>query len=231
MKRKLKLLLSLMTAIGIASGLSVTSFAEDSIAHIKLNGGYADENAVTSVTASFTSETDIAAYSISVNFNPDYLEFVSAYSNTDYGNFYYNSISEDSVTFVWSDEQNRNLNGDVFTAKFKTKGDTAGQVINIEPGRSVMGNDKLEEIEVDLSGCEVIVLNNYKWGDANNDGVVSLSDVTAICKFTIDSEKYPLYNESLVNSDTDKNNVINSDDSNAVLNYVKSNTGEVNTYE
>lgn len=231
MKRKFKLLLSLMTAIGITSVISVTSFAEESTAHLKLNGGYADENTVTAITASLTSETDIAAYSISVNFNPDCLEFVTAYSNIEYGNFYYNDISEDSVTFIWSDNQNRNLNGDVFTAKFKTKGDTSGQVIKIEPGRSVIGNDKLEEIEAELSGCEITVLNNYKWGDANNDGIVSLSDVTAICKFTMDSENYPLYNECLVNSDTDKNNIINSDDSNAVLNYIKTNLGEANTYE
>lgn len=231
LKIKFKLLLSSILTMNFVSGICVTASAENSLPHFSMRGGYAEENSVTSVIASFDDEISLAAYSVSINFNPEQLEFVSACNNTGYGNFYYNNTSDDSVTFVWSDSKDCSLSGDVFNIEFKTKGETAGQTIPINVGHSVSGNDKMEEVPFEASGCEIYVLDNYKWGDANNDGIVSVSDVTAINKFNIDSEKYSLTDEMLINGDTDKNNIINSDDSKAILEYLKSNVVEENLYE
>ncbi len=231
LKPKFKILLSSVLALNFVSSARITASAENSLPQFSIRGGYAEENAVTSVIASFDDEMNIAAYSISVNFDPQQLEFVKAWDNIEYGNFYYNSTSDDCVTFVWSDSEDRSFKGDVFNIEFKTKGETSGQNVPVNVGYSIMGNDKMEEIPFEAQGCEISVSSIYKWGDVNCDGIISVSDVTAINKFNIDSEEYSLTDEMLINGDTDKNNIINSDDSNAILKYLKTSVTEENLYE
>lgn len=226
MNKKFKSILSLIINISIISAFSVSASAEDNIKTLNLSGGYAEENSLTSITASIDDEANAAAYSITLNYNPDYLEFIKADNNSEYGKFYYNNISDDSVNIIWSDDKNRNLKGNIFTAEFKTKGDTAGLTVPVEVGNSIMGNTEMQEIPFENSYCEITVLEKYLWGDSNNDGIVSVADVTAINKFNIDSKKYSLSSEMLINSDADKNKIINIHDCNAILNYVKNNTKE-----
>lgn len=224
LKGKLKLLFSLIINVGLISAFPVS--AEQPSAVLNLRAGYAAENDITFVSGSLEAETDAAAYSITLNFNPEYLEFVDAESNLSYGAFYYNSVSEDCVNLVWSDTENRSLNGEIFSASFKTKGDTADLTVPVELGHSVMGNDSMEEIPFEPAYCEIIVLENYKWGDVNNDGITSLSDVVAINQFYIDSEQFSLDSQMKINSDTDTNKILNISDSNNILKYVRNNIKE-----
>lgn len=231
MKTGFKLLLSSISTIGLISGIYFSASAENFPPQLTMKGSYAEENTVTSVTASFDGEISLAAFSVSISFDPDQLEFVSACSNIGYGSFFFNSTSEDAVTFIWSDSKNQTLSGDIFNIEFKVKSDTAGQTIPINIVHSVMGSESMEEITFDASGCEISVLDNYMWGDANNDGKLSISDVAAINKFNIDNKKYALTEEMIINADADNNNIINSDDSKVILKYLKTKSQEENLYE
>ncbi len=215
--------MSSISAIGLISGIYFSASAENTSPQLTMSGGYAEENNLTTVNASFDEEISLAAFSVTISFNPEQLEFVSACSNIGYGKFFYNSVSEDSVTFIWSDSKNQTLSGDAFNIEFKVKSDTAGQTLPINVDHSVMGSDSMEETPLDVSSCEISVLDNYMWGDANNDGRISLSDVAAINKFSIDNKKYALTEEMIINGDVDKNNIVNFEDGKVILNYLKTN--------
>ncbi|MGN0612667.1 MAG: dockerin type I domain-containing protein, partial [Porcipelethomonas sp.] len=184
------------------------------------SGGYAAQNDVTTVTASLDGETMLAAYSISVSFDSAALEFVNASSSLEYGMFYCSSSSDDSVTLVWSDSRDRSISGEIFEIEFKTKGNSAGQTIPVETGYSVMGSEKMEEIPFSSAGCEIIITENYKWGDANCDGRVSTSDVIAINKYCILGEGPDLSGDGLINADADRNGTVSAKDSKVILEYI-----------
>lgn len=58
------------------------------------------------------------------------------------------------------------------------------------------------------------------YGDVNLDGTVDTADVIALNLYILSEEKFPLTSESTANSDCVRDNVINANDSTALLNYV-----------
>ncbi len=220
MKRKLKSVISIITSVSIIFAMAVSVNAEKELPLLSLRGGYASENSITTVTASIDSEISLAAYSVSLVFDPTLVEFVDASYRYGGGNFFSDKTAEDCVTFIWSDSKNRKISGNLFTAKFKVKGETAGRTVPVEVGYSILGNETTEEIPFKASGCEITVINDYSWGDATCDGVVSASDVIRINHFNKNPEKYPMTARQQLNSDTDSNGVINRTDIENVINYI-----------
>lgn len=221
-KRKLKSVISMLISVSIILAMTVGVNAEKKLPLLSLKGGYASENSITTVTASLDSEISLAAYSVSLVFDPTLIEFVDTSYIQGGGNFFSDKTAEDCVTFIWSDSKNRKISGNLFTAKFKVKGDTAGRTVPVEIGYSILGNETTEEIPFKTSGCEITVINEYNWGDATCDGVVSASDVIKINHFNQNPEKYPLTARQQLNSDTDSNGIINRTDIENVINYITS---------
>lgn len=217
MKARIKALLS---AVIFSVSLVFSPHAHAENHCLSLNGGYAEENSITTVTASIDPAIVAAAFSVSLYFDPSKLEFVDASFNEAYGNFYFGDSAEDCVTIVWSDSRDRTLENKLFTMRFKTKGDTAGCTVPIDVGYTTFGNTVTEEIIVDTMGCEIIISDEYMWGDANCNGKISVSDAVTITLFSISSQKYPLSDIQFTNSDTDSNGIVNSKDANNIINYI-----------
>ncbi len=219
MKTRIKALLSAVT-FSLAAVFSSNSDVSAESHLFSLKGGYAEESSITTVTASIDPAIVMAAFSVSLYFDPSQLEFVDASFSEDYGNFYFGDSAEDCVTLVWSDSKDRTLENEIFTARFKTKSDTSGCTIPIEAGYAVFGNTVTDEIPVDVKGCEIIVTDEYRWGDANCDDRVSVSDAVKITLFSIDYKKHPLTEIQLTNSDTDNNGIVNIKDANKVIDHI-----------
>lgn len=194
--------------------------AEDDLPYLIVKGGYADENNLTSVSVSIDSEICLAAYSISLIFDPSMLEFADASGSFNYGKFFYGNTTDDCVTIVWSDSKDHIVDGNLFTARFKTKNETDGKSIPVEIGYSIIGSESTEEIPFKTSDGVITVVRGYKCGDANCDGAISLSDAIAISRFNIDSEEFSFSDIQLINSDTDNNNKINMQDTENVLDII-----------
>ena len=214
------MLLSAAVAASLAALSPINVFSETDRPCLTAVGGYAAENDITTVSVSADIELNLAAYSISLNYDPSKLEFISAYSGTEYGNFYPDDSLDDRVTLVWSDVSNRVLSGQLFTVKFKTKSRTAETVIPVEIGHSVLGNSSSGEIPFDAVGCEISVLKEYMRGDANCDGRVSVSDAAIATLYNINSDIYSLSEKQYINSDMDNNGIVNSKDAQAILSFV-----------
>lgn len=198
---------------------SLCSATED-LPCIILRSGYAAENSITTVTASLDTKLNLAAYSITLNFDPSMLEFTNASCNTKKGKFFFGDRTDDQVTLIWSDSKTNALSGDIFTVKFKTKSETAGKAIPVEIGYSVLANDVSEEIPFKTRNCEITVLDEYTWGDANCDKKVSVSDAVLINQYISNPGKFSFTEKQIINSDTDNNGIINSEDLKNVLNYI-----------
>ena len=191
-----------------------------------LDSGYAGENDMVFVDAVLDGDVKAAAYSISLGFDPSKLEFVSASSELKGGTFYYNAPTDDSVTFVWSGKKDIGMEGKVISMAFKTRGRTAGDSVSIQMGHCIIGSEDMAEIPIDTEGCEINVLQSFKYGDTNCDGVTDFADVVSIKKFRMDSDIYSPDENGLINSDTDKNSIVDERDSENVLDYVFRNTEE-----
>ncbi len=214
MKRKTSFFLSAAIALSaIPSGVQ----AKEQIPVISLSSGYASENSVTTVSASIDREINVAAYSVSLYFDPTYIEFTDAQCTSKYGTFFCGDSDEDTVTLIWSDRQHRNIKGDMFTVSFKTRGDSAGCIVPIEIGYSVLGSDSTGEIPFEAKGCEITILDEYVWGDANCDGTLSIADAVTINLFTSDPKSFKLSDSQIINSDTDGNGIINFKDCKNIL--------------
>ncbi len=220
LKRFLTFWLSVMIILSATVFSSEDVFSESSLPCLSLKSGYAAENSVTTVTASLDTELNLAAYSITLNFDPTMIEFADAICLSEHGKFFSGDTMDDCVTLIWSDSQNRNISGDLFTVKFITKGESSGNVIPIEIGYSVLGNDSIDEIPFDAVGCEIIVLEDYFWGDVNGDEMISISDVIAVNRFLDDAESYQLSKKRFINADTDNNGIVNFQDCKNILSYV-----------
>lgn len=223
MKTRLKALISAVilcfaVIFSVNSRTTLNVYAESHL--FSLNGGYAEENSIVNVTASIDPAIVMAAFSVTLYFDPSMLEFVDASFTEDYGTFYFGDSYEDSVSLVWSDSRDRTFENELITMRFKTKSGTSGCTIPIEVGYAICGNSANDEIYVDTKGCEVIVTRDYKWGDANCDGRVSVSDAVKITLFSIDYKKYPLTEIQLTNSDTDKNGIVNIKDANIIIDHI-----------
>ena len=221
MKTRIKTMLTaLIFSISILFSIS-TSAVDSQLPLLSLKGGYAEENSITTVTASLSSKIDsAAAFSVSLYFDPSKLEFVDASFSRDFGNFYFGDSAEDCATLVWSDSKDRTLEGELFTVRFKTKSDTAGCTAPIDVGYTTFGNTVSDEFTVDTQGCEIIVTDEYMWGDANCDKTVSISDAVKITLFNVNPTKHPLSEIQLVNSDTDSNGIVDSKDANKIINHI-----------
>ena len=226
MKKKLRFLLPLCMAAVMSASAAVPVSADSNRPCLSLESSYAGENDIFYVDAVLDSDVRAAAYSISLGFDPSKLEFVSAESSISEGTFYYNNFNEDNVTFVWSGNKDIDLKDEVIKMSFKARGRTAGETVPIEFGHCVIGSESMIEIPLDTKGCEIDVLKSFKYGDANCDGVTNFADVVSISKFRIDSGSYSPDENGLINSDTDKNNIVDERDSENVLGYVFSNTEE-----
>ncbi|MBE6845218.1 MAG: hypothetical protein E7508_05815 [Ruminococcus sp.] len=220
MKRKIKLLLSVAVASSLAVLSPIYAFSEADRPCLTAVGGYAAENDITTVSILTDTELNLAAYSISLNYDPSMLEFTNAYCSTEYGNFYPDDSADDRVTLVWSDSRDRALSGQLFTVEFKTKSRTAETVIPIDIGYSVLGSLSSGEIPFDTTGCEISVLKEYMQGDTNCDGRISVSDAAMTAMYNIDSSKYSLSEKQYINSDMDCNGIVNSKDVQAILGFV-----------
>lgn len=194
--------------------------AKEDLPCIFLRSGYAAENSVTTVTASLDTNLNLAAYSITLNFDPSMLEFIDASCNIKKGKFFSGDRTDDQVTLIWSDSKSATLNGDIFTVKFKTKGETAGKMIPVEIGYSVLANETSEEIPFKIQNCEIEVLDDYTWGDADCDKNVSVSDAVLISQYINNPAGFSFTEKQIINSDTDNNGIINSSDLKNVLNYI-----------
>lgn len=210
--------MAVLVIIVLSNTLSAS--AEKELPYIIVSGGYADENNLTSVSISVDREISLAAYSVSLIFDPSMLEFADADGCFDYGNFFYESTTDDCVTFVWSDSSDHIVSGNLLTARFKTKSETAGCEVPVEIGYSIIGNESTEEIPFKTSDGMITVIRGYKCGDSNSDGIISLSDAIALNRFSIDSKEFPLSDIQLINSDTDSNGKINIMDMRYVLDIV-----------
>lgn len=217
MKRTISLFLSVAFTLWTLASFSLCTYATDSVPVISLKGGYASESSVTTVTASIDSEVNIAAYSIALYFDPTYVEVTDARCANKYGTFFSGESAEDMITLIWSDSLNRTIKGDLFTVSFKTKSDSAGHTVPIEIGYSVLGDETTGEIPFEARGCEINILNEYMWGDASCDGILSVSDAIIVNRYTSDSKNYKLSETQLINSDTDKNGIVNFKDCENIL--------------
>lgn len=220
MKRKISIFFSAIAMVFTAVLSSALCNAKEDLPCITLRSGYASENSVTTVTASLDKSLNLAAYSITLNFDPSMLEFIDVSCNIKKGKFFSGDRTDDQVTLIWSDSKNTALSGDIFTVKFKTKGETAGKTIPVEVGYSVLANEASEEIPFKIQNCEIEVLDNYTWGDADCDKNVSVSDVVLINQHINNPTIFSFTEKQIINSDTDSNGIINSVDLNNVLNYI-----------
>ncbi len=214
MKRKSNFFLSAAVAL-LTVPFSVQ--AKEQMPVISLSSRYASESSVTSVTASIDSEINVAAYSVSLYFDPTYIEFTDAECTSKYGTFFYGDSAEDTVTLIWSDSRNRTIKGDMFTVSFKTKSDSAGCTVPVEIGYSVLGSDSTGEIPFKAEGCEITILDEYVWGDSNCDGILSIADAVAINRFTFNPKSFIFLDSQIINSDTDGNGIINFKDCKNIL--------------
>lgn len=212
MKSKAGFLLCAVTALCITAVSSFGVKALDNMPCISLQGGYASESSTTSVTVSIDTEIDIAAYSIALYYDPSLIEFTDAYCKSGYGTFYSGNRSEDSVTLIWSDSHNRKMKGVLFTVSFKTKNGSAGNKTPIEVGYSVLGSESAGEIPFRTENCEINILNEYTWGDANGDERLSVADAVKLNQYTSQPKKFRLSENQIINCDTDGNGIVNSKD-------------------
>ena len=227
MKNKLRFLLPLCIAASMSvSGAFPVNAEEGDKPCLTLESGYAGENDIVFVDAVINGDTKAAAYTLNLGFDPSKLEFVSASSCLKGGTFYCNTPTDDSVTFVWSGNKDIDINGEMIKMSFKTRGNTAGETVSLLPGHCIMGSAGMEEIPVEIKGCDINVLKNFKYGDANCDGNTGLSDVVAITKSRVKATGYSLKEEGLVNGDTDNNKIVDEKDSENVLNFVSESTEE-----
>lgn len=220
LKRKIKLLISAAVTASLAVWSPVNVFSEGDRPCLTAVGGYAAENDITTVSIFTDTELNLAAYSISLNYDPSMLEFINAYCGTEYGSFYPDDSADDRVTLVWSDGLDRVLSGQLFTVAFKTKSRTAEAVIPVDIGHSVLGSSSSGEIPFDAVGCEISVLKEYMRGDTNCDGRVSVSDAAMATLYNINSDTYSLSEKQYINSDMDNNGIVNSKDAQAILSFV-----------
>ena len=215
-----KLFSCVLTSACLLFGNMFSVYSKDKLPCIYLEGGYAAENNITYVTAYTDTEIDLAAYSITLNFDPSLLEFIDAQNNSQKGNFFSEAVSDDKVSVIWSYAEDCKFDEKLFTAKFKTKSDAVDCVIPVEIGYSVLGNEESEEIPFDAAGCEIKVVGDYLWGDANCDRVLNMADDVTVNQFNMDSEKYSLSKAARLNCDTDSNGVIDSKDCENILNAI-----------
>jgi len=187
---------------------------------ITLSDGYAEENSITTITVSVEPALVTAAFSVSLYFDPSKLEFVDAAMSQKAGNFYFGDTYEDCATIIWSDSQDRTFEDKLFTVRFKTKNGISGETVPVDVGYAVSGTTNGSEKQLDAKGCEIIVSNEYKWGDANCDGRVSVSDAVMINLFNINAKKYSLSEIAFLNSDTDGNGYVDLKDSDNVINHI-----------
>lgn len=220
MKRKISIFFSVIAMLLTVVLTSSICGAKEDLPCILLRSGYAAENSVTTVTASLDTNLNLAAYSITLNFDPSMLEFIDASCNIKKGKFFSGDKTDDQVILIWSDSKNAALSGDIFTAKFKTKGDTAGKTIPVEIGYSVLANGASEEIPFKIQNCEIEVLDDYTWGDADCDKSVSVSDAVLINQYIDNPAGFSFTERQSINSDTDNNGIINMADLKNVLNYI-----------
>lgn len=214
-----------MAAVISASAVTPVSADSSDKPCLSLESGYAGENDIVFVDAVLDSDVKAAAYSITLGFDPSKLEFVSASSELKGGTFYYNAPTDDSVTFVWSGNKDISFGGKMINMTFKTRGRTAGDDIDIQMGHCVFGNESMTEIPLDVKGCRINVLQSFKYGDANCDGITSFADVVSINKLRV-SDSYSPDENGLINSDTDKNKIVDELDSKNVLEFVFRNNEE-----
>ena len=74
-----------------------------------------------------------------------------------------------------------------------------------------------------VTSDEYIVPENTvptKYGDVNDDSCINVADIVALNMFILDYESYPLSDTQMANSDCTKDNVVNSNDSAALMNVV-----------
>lgn len=218
MNKKIKALMFAM--IFTLSALFPVNVQADENHLITLSDRYAEENSTATITVSVEPELVTAAFSVSLYFDPSKLEFVDAAMSQKAGNFYFGDTYEDCATIIWSDSQNRTFESELFTVTFKTKGGITGDTVPIDVGYAVSGTTNGNEKELDAKGCQIIVASEYKWGDANCDGEVSVSDAVMINLFNINAKKHPLSEIAFLNSDTDSNGVVNLKDSDNVINHI-----------
>ncbi len=200
---------------------SFTCIADEDMPCVYLKGGYASENSLTTVTAAIDTELELAAYSITLNFDPSMLEFVSASCNTKNGIFFSGDRTDDQVTLIWSDSEESKISGNMFTVIFKTKSGCKEDKIPVEIGHSILGGDSTNEFQFETLGCEIQVVKEYLWGDVNVDGTVSIADVVMINRYFENPGSFSLTENQVINGDTDNNGYIDLSDYYNILNYVK----------
>lgn len=223
MKKKIKVL---PFAAALAMSITPVTYGyADKMPCLSINGGYTAENEVIPVTAAFDEEVSAAVYSITVDYDPELLEFIDAESCIEDGTFCYNISGEDSVTFVWSNDKDVTVRNNVFKAEFKARGGTVGQTAPVNIGNAVIGGEKMSEIPFDTKNGDVIISERYTKGDANCDGRTDLADVVAINKYCRDMD-FDLSEEGKLNGDVDNNGFLDEYDCYAVFRYVSLNSKE-----
>lgn len=189
---------------------------------LSLRGGCTGENSVIPVTLSVDREIEAAAYSVTINFDPEKLEFTSASDKTGVGTFYYNAVSEDSIRLVWSNSSDTQLSGSILTAAFKTRGGTAGKTAPVQIGYCVIGSEDMSEIPFEAHSAKITISEDFVWGDADCSGETDIADVIALEKSFVDPDSYPLEHQGLMNCDTDNSGVVDIDDIGAIFDLVSS---------
>ena len=219
----MKKIVSFATAILMLVQILVLSVTVSAlpVPSVSVASGAGYEGDTVTLSVSIANNTGFFVQSLSINFDKNVLEFVSAECKIS-GGFPEATPPETaneraSVTLAYIGIGNNSANGEIFTVSFKIKegaalGDSALTLV-FDDASFVYNGDAMEDFTAIVNGGKVTVTEKPTalYGDVNLDGEIDSEDLTALARHIAKIE-YITDPQALINANINKDSGVSSDD-------------------